>query len=243
MSKIKRITIILLLILITVCVIFLPRFLSKQNEESLLQKKTYRNYDVRGNKKITSKQVAELYCNNELNIGGNFYSSFDKANDDRIQDDLDALFNTIFESYKNVFDRFSSLVVNGEIHLERSSVLTMIDSQPIALSFANVIIQNKEDTLELTYEEKTKTLIHMYYAYQGEPVISESTSLFEENFSPAIDNYCKKQLGLKADSYYCESNYPGICENEVGDVFMRCDINFGIIQTENALVKYGEIMD
>ena len=69
MNKLKKIGIFVLLIILTVCIVFLPQLMSEQNEEKLLNQKIYWDYNIRGGTKITSNQVAELYYNREIRIG------------------------------------------------------------------------------------------------------------------------------------------------------------------------------
>ena len=68
MNKLKIIGIFVILIILTVCIVFLPQLMSEQNEEKLLGKKLYWNYNVHDGTKMTSNQVAELYYNREVGI-------------------------------------------------------------------------------------------------------------------------------------------------------------------------------
>ena len=69
MNKVKKISVFLLLLIMTVCIVFLPQLMNEQNEERLLNKKIYWDYNMRNTTKITSNQVAELYYNREIGIG------------------------------------------------------------------------------------------------------------------------------------------------------------------------------
>ena len=80
MNKLKKIGIFVLLIILTVCIVFLPQLMSEQNEEKLLNQKIYWDYNIRGGTKITSNQVAELYYNREIGIGAYNDISLDRDN-------------------------------------------------------------------------------------------------------------------------------------------------------------------
>ena len=41
MNKVKKISVFLLLLIMTVCIVFLPQLMNEQNEERLLNKKIY----------------------------------------------------------------------------------------------------------------------------------------------------------------------------------------------------------
>ena len=69
MNKVKKISVFLLLLIMTVCIVFLPQLMNEQNEERLLNKKICWDYNMRNTTKITSNQVAELYYNREIGIG------------------------------------------------------------------------------------------------------------------------------------------------------------------------------
>ena len=64
----------------TVCIVFLPQLMNEQNEERLLNKKIYWDYNMRNTTKITSNQVAELYYNREIGIGAYNDISLDRDN-------------------------------------------------------------------------------------------------------------------------------------------------------------------
>lgn len=66
----------------TVCIVFLPQLMNEQNEERLLNKKIYWDYNMRNTTKITSNQVAELYYNREIGIGAYNDISLDRDNYD-----------------------------------------------------------------------------------------------------------------------------------------------------------------
>ena len=80
MNKVKKISVFLLLLIMTVCIVFLPQLMNEQNEERLLNKKIYWDYNMRNTTKITSYQVAELYYNREIGIGAYNDISLDRDN-------------------------------------------------------------------------------------------------------------------------------------------------------------------
>ena len=60
-NKIKTIGILTVLMLLTLCFIFLPDFISNQNENTLMNNKTNWNYTPDNNTEISSVQVIRLY--------------------------------------------------------------------------------------------------------------------------------------------------------------------------------------
>ena len=227
MNKLKIIGIFVLLIILTVCIVFLPQLMSEQNEEKLLGKKLYWNYNVHDGTKMTSNQVAELYYNREVGISVYNDVSLDIDNYDPslMQKKSFELFETVFKNDKPICEHIKKIVSNGTPHYSQSSTLIKIDNQPIALNFIDVVITSSDDTFEYVYEEKTKTLISLssvslsyYLNYQY-----DNTS-FINSLKSAIEDYYESQLGINTSEYYYSN------ESVQKDDMKEYYIEFGILQ-------------
>ena len=205
MNKVKKISVFLLLLIMTVCIVFLPQFMSGQNEENLLNKKIYWDYNVRDSTKITSEQVAELYYNREINIVTYNFISLNEGNYDAslMKEKSLALFEIVFESNESICEHIKMIITNGSPQYSQSSTLTKIDNQPIALNFIDVVITSSDGTFEFVYEEKTKTLISLscvslsyYLNYQYDNIS------FINSLKSAVKDYYEGQLGIDTNEYY-----------------------------------------
>ena len=227
MNKLKKIGIFVLLIILTVCIVFLPQLMSEQNEEKLLKQKIYWDYNIRGGTKITSNQVAELYYNREIRIGTYNDVSLDTENYEPslIQEKSFELFETVFENNEPICEHIKMMIINGTLHYSQSRTLIKLDNQPIALNFIDVVITSSDGTFEFVYEEKTKTLISLscvslsyYLNYE-----QEDTSLIA-SLELAVKSYYENQLQLGANEYYCSN------ELVDKDAMKEYYTEFGILQ-------------
>ena len=205
MNKVKKISVFLLLLIMTVCIVFLPQLMNEQNEERLLNKKIYWDYNMRNTTKITSNQVAELYYNREIGIGAYNDISLDRDNYEPsyMQKKSFELFETVFENNEPICEHIKMIISDGIANYSQNSTLVKIDNQPTALNFINVVITSGDFVLEFNYEEKTKTLISLscpsssYYLNYGQ----EDPS-FINSLKLAVKNYYENQLGLDINEYY-----------------------------------------
>lgn len=227
MNKVKKISVFLLLLIMTVCIVFLPQFMSGQNEENLLNKKIYWDYNMRDSTKITSEQVAELYYNREVGIGTYNEVSLDTENYDPslMQERSFELFETVFENDEPLCEHIKMIITNGSPQYSQSSTLTKIDNQPIALNFIDVVITSSDGTFEFVYEEKTKTLISLscvslsyYLNYQYDNIS------FINSLKSAVKNYYEIQLGIDTSAYYYSN------ELVQKDDMKEYSTEFGILQ-------------
>ena len=227
MNKVKKISVFLLLLIMTVCIVFLPQLLNEQNEERLLNKKIHWDYNMRNTTKITSNQVAELYYNREIGIGVYNDVSLDIENYEPslIQEKSFELFETVFENNEPICEHIKMMIINGTLHYSQSSTLIKLDNQPIALNFIVVVITSSDGTFEFVYEEKTKTLISLscvslsyYLNYE-----QEETSLIA-SLELAVKSYYENQLQLGANEYYCSN------ELVDKDAMKEYYTEFGILQ-------------
>ena len=170
MNKIKLISTLSLLILLTFCVVFLPYLINNQNENAILHKKTYWNYTARSNTELSSAQVIKLYQNYEVYF--NFISSTDNPNTKRgIAEGAAQLFETVFESDEYLSEYMNKILTDGSLICFQNDVLTVIDNRPVALNLIKVIAETSNGSLEFIYEAKTKTLMAFScYLYAWHPI-------------------------------------------------------------------------
>lgn len=227
MNKVKKISVFLLLLIMTVCIVFLPQLLNEQNEERLLNKKIHWDYNMRNTTKITSNQVAELYYNREIGIGVYNDVSLDIENYEPslIQEKSFELFETVFENNEPICEHIKMMIINGTLHYSQSSTLIKLDNQPIALNFIDVVITNTDSILEFVYEEKTRTLISLscislsyYMNYQYDNI------LFMDSLKSVVKDYYESQLGIDTSKYYYLTEFSG--KADVDEYYTE----FGILQ-------------
>ena len=227
MNKLKKIGIFVLLIILTVCIVFLPQLMSEQNEEKLLNQKIYWDYNIRGGTKITSNQVAELYYNREIRIGTYNDVSLDTENHDPslMQEKSFELFETVFENNEPICEHIKMIISDGIANYSQNSTLVKIDNQPTALNFIDVVITNTDSVLEFVYEEKTRTLISLscislsyYMNYQYDNI------LFMDSLKSVVKDYYESQWGIDTSKYYYLTEFSG--KADVDEYYTE----FGILQ-------------
>lgn len=249
MSKFKPFLLFLLLAAITVCVIFLPQFLSDKKEESLLGKTDYGNYNTENRGKITSNQVALLVYNRGIDIGTyNPIHLEDISGESSLKEDSEKLFEIVFQGDEGLQADMKSLLQNDKISYSRSSVLTMIDNQPIALSFIEVGIKGETGVVSYIYEEKTKALIYFSYSAESKPIESEADGeIFWGRLLLCMNEYYKEQLKLDSNQFYYSGEILEIVKNEMPEsdnerFLMNCFADFGISRRESDEFKEEDVI-
>lgn len=219
----------------TVCIVFLPQLMSEQNEERLLNKKIYWNYNMRDTTKIASKQVAELYYNREISITAYNNVSLDKGfyESSSMQEKSFELFETVFESKEPICEHIKMLISEGTPHYSQSSTLVKIDNQPIALNFIDVVITSVDGALEFTYEEKTKTLISFSYLSSSYYLnYEQQDSSFIASLELAVKNYYENNLEIDINGYYCSNEL--VDKDNIKEYYTA----FGILQCPPDVKEY-----
>lgn len=227
MNKLKKIGIFVLLIILTICIVFLPQLISEQNEERLLNKKIQWDYNIRDTTIVTGKQVAELYYSREISIGVYNDISLDKDHYklSLMQEKSFELFEAVFESDESICGHIKMIITDGTPHYSQSSTLIKIDNQPIALNFIDVIITSSNDAIEFVYEEKTKTLISFfcvsssyYLSYQYD------NKSFINSLDAAVKDYYESKLEIDTSKYYYSNE--SVQKNDMKEY----NTEFGILQ-------------
>lgn len=216
MNRIKKLTMFLLLAVITVCVVLVPQIINGQSEVRILNKTVYWKYNGRGSTKITSKQVAELYYNS--GFIGSVYNS-EEYYSKRISDDSKALFDVVFESNPDICAQMKNIFGSGLPFYTVSNALTMINNNPIVLNFITVSQKTQYGIMEFIYEEKTQTLLDFNYTcsfYNDEPEF--------DALELSVTNYYNK-LGLSSEQFFFQSYLD----------LPYCYTGFGIIQDQKEI--------
>lgn len=204
MKKLMNISIIILLTVLTCCIIFVPKLISGQGEDDLLNEVVYRSYRAGNRPKLTSEQVARLYCNHEISIGYDLLPVMgENCDTDTIRKDVTDLAGMLFGDDETVYGPIKEILKNGDISYLRNSSLVKIDNQPIALNFVNCSIKKENAFFEILYEEKTKTVIRIIYDNSEKNFNkAEYMNLYLEKEQSMISEYYEKQLHLSKDEYY-----------------------------------------
>lgn len=230
MNKVKKISVFLFLLILTVCIVFLPQLMNEQNEERLLNKKINWDYNMRNTTKITSNQVAELYYNREVGVGAyNDVSDIENYEPSLMQEKSFELFETVFENNEHIYEHIKMIITNGTPHYSQSSTLIKLDNQPIALNFIDVVIRSSDGTFEFVYEEKTKTLISFscvslsyYLNYE-----QKDTSLID-SLEVEVQKYYENQLKIGTNGYYYSNEFvdkDSLKEYYIGFGILQCPID------------------
>lgn len=212
MNKIKTVLTLLFLMFLTVITIFLPIILNTDSSSRLTEESsTY----TRKNSEVTPKQVAKLYTTGEISssivlAGSEALSPSEARNNIKLLTDSVFAENDIAKNY--VTD-----MTEGEIiYYYKESRLIVIENNPVALDFININFQHENEMLEMTFEEKTKTLI-------GFVVSSESYAEIPiKILSQTLCGYYENELSLNKHEYHIDEErfsigiwYSYKCEEDI----------------------------
>lgn len=233
MKKLKKISIVFLLIVLTCCIIFMPQAISGQSEEDLLNKIVYRNYNVGSRPKLTSEQVARLYYNGEIFVSYNSLPVSGPNGDSEIlKKNVMELIEMLFGKDKAVCDLIKNTLsvdnAGENISYSRNSSLIKVNNQPIAFYFVQFSVKNSY--FEILYEEKTQTVISFSCETPEQKFKNwEDTYLFLEKMVSMIHDYYKEQLNFNENEYFV-SIAPAILASEEIEYSTNIYINFGLMQ-------------
>ncbi len=243
MNRIKKISIFILLTILTCCIVFIPQLISEQNEGKLLNKTDYRNYNAGNRAKVTSEQVARLYFDREISIEYNM-SPVNSENSDVsvIRENVEYLVEFIFGKDEIICKYIREMLTDSSVDYSRNSNLIKIDNHPIALNFIVVDIKKDDSELKILYEEKTKTIIRFSYDALEKTFDDEKgVKLFLEKLSFDIKNYYENQIKLNKEEYYFEGESLSSEINNEDKHFDGFYIDFGINQSDVEVDKYEAV--
>lgn len=204
MNKISSKCMLLLLLIMTACIVFLPQFVSGQNESSLLHKKIYRNRDMQNSTKITGEQVAKIFYNREISISTSHFTPLEEGgNISFMMEKTLASLEHIFGDNELIYDHIKTIIINGSSQYSQSSTLAKCDNQPIALHFIDVTVTDDDKVLKITYEEKTKTVTFFSYLASSYYMDYEyEDQFFGDSFEAAVRDYYENELKISQTKYY-----------------------------------------
>lgn len=214
LKKIKEISIFSFLALLTAGIIFLPQWISDQNEQNLLKKQYSDKISLPDTTRITAGQIAKLFCDNE-------FVEYKFINEKNSSYDAGTLYEKAAEVLAPVFGDDPQILTNIKdfigkedsaiyCDLEQEIVFMLVDTSPVAVYFSHLDIRDNLSGFELAYEEKTKALLYFsFYNYRKNELddkavyplekIAESQTVLE-----AVIHYYEDFLGLDEKNYYCE---------------------------------------
>ena len=209
MRNLKNISILLLLIILTVGVVFIPQFISGQREEKLLNEIVYRDYNAGYRPKLTDKEVARLYHDRKIDINLHLLQGSTADNDaEKIQEDVVYLTELLFSKETAMCEPIGAILENNALSCFRSSSLILVDNQPTALNFVSCGVKGNDVVFEILYEEKTKTIIGFLVDSPDHTFNSnEEMDLHVAMIESLINSYFEEQLHLNRDEYYCSVEF------------------------------------
>lgn len=220
MNKFKTFLTVVLLLLITVGVVFVPQIVGKINEKVLLNEVVNRNYSVGKRPKLTKNQVARLYYNREIDIDFSLPSEIsDEDERSAVKNSVIRIVYNLFQNDAVVFSSVEKILESENYSCSRKSILTKIDNQPTALNFINYGVKDEERYFEILYEEKTETVIGL----ASDICVIKYTDIKEidntvEKIDTMICNYYENTLHFNKDEYIVEIDNHRVYVTENGGI-------------------------
>ena len=113
----------------------------------------------------------------------------------------------------------------SNIDFSQTEVLTMLDERPIVLNVVCVVAQTVHGTMEITYEQKSHTLLNFTY-YSVFP-LDETNSIKSERLVETVSLYYTNGLELNNKQFYA------YYETVEKDDFKNYCVWFGISNFQN----------
>lgn len=231
MKAFENICIIFLLIILTLCIVFIPPVLSGQREESVVNKIINLDFSVGSRPKLTSEHIARLYRNLEIGVGFNSaYISDESVDTEKIREDISELIDMLFEENRAIKDFVKNLFSESELNYYRNSSLIKINNQPTAINFVSCGTKNEKGYIEIDYEEKTKTIVQ-FSCYGFDEMLADfkDAGLYLNDTSPMDNSYYENQLNLSDEEYYFILSIVPVDadseDNRIARFFIDCGIN------------------
>ncbi len=225
MKTAKTIIIVFLLVALTCSVVFVPQFLSGQNEKDALDTVTKRSYSAGERTEITSEQVARLYYNNEV---------VTNETTDTSKISVDDILDAVFSEDETIYKPMKAIIDNGDVSYTRENIIVNIDNQPTTLSFVDCYVDGSYGCCEVVFEEKTNTLISISFSFVMDNFGYIGTvDNYIEEVKSMMTNYYETQLKMGEDEYYYNTVTPD--ETATGDWF---DIFTGLNTNDNGAQIY-----
>ena len=210
---------IVLTVLTSALIIFLPHFDSLRSERALLNNESYRKYQVENDSKLEKSMVAEAF----LDIGELyfvFFPNYKPANNAEKKNESLEILNEIFLGSDELITFFNNLFHDSQFYCSTNNALVMINEKPTALVFVSANLTLKEGSLDFVYEQKTGTLLNLslFLPYDNEKIN------IELGMQKALESYCSNELDLENGEFWF------IYETTHDDLFL--DASFGISEID-----------
>lgn len=211
MNKLKTALVLLFLLILTSATVLLPIIFNTDSSSRLTEESsTY----TRKNSEITAKQVAKLYSSGEIS-SSIVLSGTESFSPSEVRKSTNLVLDFVF-SENETANSYISRITDGNItYYHKESMLVINENTPVALNIINIVYTFEDESLELTFEEKTKTLLHFSYSCE-----SNSDTFPNEIIETLACDYYKNSLSISEGNFYFE-NYIA-----KGNLFV-----FGIVQS------------
>lgn len=229
MNKTTNCLILLLMVILTVAVSFGPYVINEIDEKRMVSQTEYWTHDNPGELKFTSSDFANFYTANGLYLKT-------ESNQKAAKKTCIQMLNTVFNNHEPLLNRLLSFVQTAEVAYSESVFhVISVQNKPVLLKYIVAVYENKTEHLEIAYEEKTSTLISLYFS-----IIPDNDTSLCEDFAVAGNEYYHETLGLAKNDYtiytlpsektdtseyvhlYCELNYHDPSEKEELDELVDC---------------------
>lgn len=204
MNRLRNITTLLLLVIITVCIVLLPQRFDEKREDNLLKGTSFRNLSIRNSVKITRHDVAQLYNQRMIYIEAFAYTPVTSENNDieQIRRDSAEIFSEVFGNESKFTVRLNKILENETMKNSFQKVeIIMFDNHPLALNIYLIQIPYADFTLQYIYEQKTKTLLNFcFFNFNYDNTFSIEKNIGE--IEECAKKYIKEKLGMSESQSY-----------------------------------------
>lgn len=206
MNRLRNITALLLLMIITVCIVLLPQRIDEKREDNLLKGTSFRNLSIRNSAKITRHDVAQLYNQRMIYIEAFAYTPVTSENNDieQIRSDSMELFSEVFGNESKFTARLNKILENETMKNSYQKVeIIMFDNHPLALNIYLIQIPYADFTLNYIYEQKTKTLLNFsFFNFKNNNDNTFIIGKYIGEIEECARKYIKEKLGMSESKCY-----------------------------------------
>lgn len=206
----------LLMLVLTAAIVIVPPLWSERETAMLIAQEETWEYEGYPADTITDDELALMIWNGEISIGAYSWLDGSSYNSMDVHDSAMLLLDAVFgdKAHYQQADHFSMVDV---LAYDQAAGIAMKNGRPVVLSVITVVFQYSNTlTVELTFEEKTDTLMWIAYTCEGN---DGEAQWVEQELLPLLERYYTEQLGLTDEQYVC-----------------------GVTRWDESLYMYGEII-
>lgn len=211
MRKWKNICIYLLLLLLTCGVVFLPQLLDRHRQDKLVRESTSWEYEKYVSAPLSSAEVIDYYYNS---VATSLSSTYDAT---MAGESAYLLLTEVFADDPDAqaaLEEFAQ--AENTTYYDIASMLIVHEGNPIALNFISIEYSLGNEAIEITFEEKTKTLLSAYYWRDIGKGKKAKPRFSIEQLSSLFAAYASDKMLLQAERFAFSSDN-GFME------FLTCD--------------------